>query len=632
MHSGRRHARWPWLIILALALVEPATHLWLAYGISGERAHSGLHIGESPFFLTEMRLFSEGFQSPYLPCADTDDPKDPWLFALPHHGIYGMLGWIAALLHLDPFLLLGFANGLGGAFYLWMALRFFRVVIPDRAHFAFTLFCLGGGLGGLIWLATLPFGIHAQPAFEAWFHRFARYELIEGPYLSPALVLPRLYYTLPLGLGFAALVQFITSAGREKPIPGKRAMALQFLCTGLNAPVGLLFWGVAVSFLIGQPVPRPHWKWRYGLYFLFPTAAAAMLVYIPFGMNTYGASNLAALPPRPAWIGALLMAAFWAWPAVAVALWRHTGQLRGFGRLLAGWAIGYGCTYLVLYAAYQVWHGNVFAGGDTDAASAVSGWALIGLVPGTLTYRRRRSVDPAEESETWIALWFAGLGCFSVAAIAGGGGLPGLLPEQGLVLLGPPLAILAAEGIAILRGRYPRAALACTGMILAGGLASLGVGALCFQGPLGHTPNQSPFGWVHSEVVLAEDRALLDRLEHGTVLAPASLPPLLGDVAVAQHPGLKTVFGQPTRAFGDTDMLGAAREVQRFFAPGATEMYRFLFIQDWCVDYVFCPATRPVDPGVVAALDALPWLERIAMAGDAVLFRVASSKGPAPLT
>ncbi len=234
---------------------------------------------------------------------------------------------------------------------------------------------------------------------------------------------------------------------------------------------------------------------------------------------------------------------------------------------------------------------------------------------------RRNEVEPEAESETWIALWFVGLAAVSIAAV-GQGWFMRAMPERGLVLLGPPLALLLAEGITLLRARFPRMATAYTVLILVSGAISVGVGALCFQGPLGHVPGKSAFGQVHSEVVLAADMELLNMLERGRILTPASLPPLLGDVALALHPQMTTVFGQPTLEFGDTDMMGTAHEVQRFFSTEASELFRSVLVDDWCVDFVFCPATRPVDPAVLEVLKATSWLERIGEKDGAVLFRV----------
>lgn len=621
MPEPRHPLRWPGFAILFLALIEPLSHCWLKYGPLGDMVHSGFRIGDTPFFLTAMNIFSSDFFSPYATCQSADGSNNPWLFALPHHWIYGALGWIASCLHLDHFLMLGIANGLAGAFYLWMVLRFLRYVAPQRAEMAFALFCFSGGLGGLLWVVSVALGYHTQSGFEFWFHRIARYELMEGPFLAPALVLPRLYYTLPLGIGFAALMAFMGSMGRDNPIPDKRAILLQFICTYLNARVGLLFWGVALCFMIAQPLVSVGMKWRYSFYYLLPTLVASVLVYLPFAMNIQGAENVSDLLRRSAWAGSLVTATFWLWPIVALALWRHVGQMRWFGRLLAGWGIGYGCTFFVLYLAHQFWYGNLLGGGDTAAAIAVSDWALLGLLPGTITLWRKRSGAAEDASEHWVALWFLGLACVSIAAF-GQGWFMRLMPERGLVLLGLPMAMLAAEGLSMLRGRFPRAVAAYAVLIFACGGVSLAVSTLCFQGPLGYNPGKSAFGWLHSEVVRPEDLAMIDHLGEGTLLAPASLPPLLGDVAVTRRLGLKTLFGQPSLEFGDLDMLSTAREIQQFFSPDAQDDFRAYFVQDWCVDFILCPATRPVDPSVVEHLSSLPWLERIAQEGDAVLFKV----------
>lgn len=627
MSESPRPTRWPYALVFAFALIQPLTHLWLKYGLRGDMVHSGFAIGDTPFFLTAMKIFTNDFFSPYVTCQSTDGAHNPWLFALPHHGLYGALGWVAQALHFDPFLLLGLANGVCGAFYLWMTLRFFRYVIPQRANLAFVLFCFAGGLGGAAWLISLVLDLQSQSGFEVWFHRLARYELIEGPFLAPALVFPRLYYTLPLGIGFGALMAFMSSMGRENSIPEKRAILLQFLCTYLNARVGLLFWGVAFCFMVAQPLVGRGMKWRYILYYLLPTLVASLLVYIPFGMNVQGAENVSDLLRRSAWAGSVLTASVWVWPLIVLVAWRHLGQMGWFGRLLAGWSMGYGSTFFVLYVMHQIWWGNLLSGGDTAAAIAVSDWALLGLVPGSFALFLRQRVRVEDSSEAWVSLWFLGLACVSVAAL-GNGWFLRTMPERGLVLLGAPMAMLAAEGLCILRPRFPRVTMAYIGLMVGCGMISMGVAALSFQGPLGYVSGKSPFAWVHSEIVHRDDLKLIDMLDEGTLLAPASLPPLLGDVAVARRPAVKTVFGQPSLEFGDLDMLSTAREIQEFFSPDAREDFRMYFVQDWCVNFILCPATRPVDPRVVVQLAQLPWLQEVGQEGDAVLFRVLINTRP----
>ena len=258
-----------------------------------------------------MRIFTNDF-SRRSGVHEQRGSNNPWLFALPHHWVYGGLGWARTGSGWMRFL--RWASRMAWrarSFWRWRS--FFRFVILSARGPGVCDFCLGGGIGGLLWLGTLPFGVHGQAGVEGWFHRLARYELIEGPFLLPALVMPRLYYTLPLGIGFAALMAFISAAGREHPMPDKKAILLQFLCTYLNARVGILFWGVAVCFIAAQPVVRRSRKWRYGLYYLLPTAVAAMLVSIPFGMNSHGAANVAMLLRRSAWFGSLVTATLLLW-------------------------------------------------------------------------------------------------------------------------------------------------------------------------------------------------------------------------------------------------------------------------------------------------------------------------------
>ena len=50
MGSGVRPSRWPWVLIVAIALIEPATHIWLKHGWVGAGAHSGCTSGTRRFF------------------------------------------------------------------------------------------------------------------------------------------------------------------------------------------------------------------------------------------------------------------------------------------------------------------------------------------------------------------------------------------------------------------------------------------------------------------------------------------------------------------------------------------------------------------------------------------------------
>lgn len=74
-------------------------------------------------------------------------------------------------------------------------------------------------------------------------------------------------------------------------------------------------------------------------------------------------------------------------------------------------------------------------------------------------------------------------------------------------------------------------------------------------------------------------------------------------------------------------MLETARAVQQFFSADAGADFRKRFAQEWCVEFLYCPATRPVDTAVIAQFQETFWLEEVDGEGDALLFRVRDLEG-----
>ncbi len=93
-------------------------------------------------------------------------------------------------------------------------------------------------------------------------------------------------------------------------------------------------------------------------------------------------------------------------------------------------------------------------------------------------------------------------------------------------------------------------------------------------------------------------------------------------MAVHDRAGRSTVVGQPSLEFGGVDMLETIRAVQGFFAPETAVAARALFLKDWCVDWVYCPHTRPVPKETLEALRAMPGLRETASTGAGAVFRV----------
>ena len=94
----------------------------------------------------------------------------------------------------------------------------------------------------------------------------------------------------------------------------------------------------------------------------------------------------------------------------------------------------------------------------------------------------------------------------------------------------------------------------------------------------------------------------------------------MGDLAVLR--GNATVFGIGSLDYTRHVSNDVRSQVAEFFNPDATDAMRQELVARWCVRYVYCPDTDPVDPATVAQLRACDWLKVVAANGDAVLFEV----------
>lgn len=615
---------WVWLLCCALAAVEPLTHVCLKYGLPPETPFTGLHIGDDSGFLPALDMFATGFFSPYVISNATASPRDPAWFAAPVFWLLALLGTPGRVLGIDRFLWLGALNGAGIFLYLWAVYRFLIAAAPRCARLAFLLFALGGGIGGMLYLCTGLLGLHDAAWFETFFHRYARYELIEGPFLAPVLLSQRLYYTLPLALGFAGLTHYVRRADNPRPRTHAVPILLLVLATYWNARLGPLFWVVIACHQAAQTdAQRPRQVALLAAYAVLVLLTVAA-VSLQMGLNSATKTATFALLRRSIWIGSFLSAACWlliaAWPAIR----RGLTAMPDIARPIAYAAAGYLALLLPLYAAYQTYWGNWPAGGDASAAVAMSDWALPGACIGFLIGLRRRAtpdVDEITPTLVWMTLWGLLLLAAGVAALGQGRYLV-LMPERCMVLLGVPLSVLAACGLQQLASGHPRRAYTLGGLCIGCGVVSIAVGAIFFQMPARYTPGRGPFQWLRHEVMTANEAALIDGLTEGVLLAPASEPPLYGDLAVARNARLRTVYGQGTFAIGNRDMETVRDAVVRFFDPSTSENDRKSLVRAWRVDYVFCPEVRPVDPYVPAALSRCDWLEESGRAGAARLFRV----------
>lgn len=608
---------WVIAVAVALAAIEPLSHVWIEHYPPADSVPTGLRSADSAYYLASMRMFRTGFESPYATCKAPYGTRSIRYYAHPAYWLYGILGVAADTLGLSDFTALGLGNGLAALCYLLAVYCFLREYVPKHASLAYALFVLGGGLGGIAYVALCVAGIQWTPGLEdAFFRRFAMYELLEGPSLPPVLHNVRLYYTASLAFCFGGLAAFAKSLR----LPCRRhftfALTLLFLGTFLNLRYGAFAWVIATLWLLCNRdgfVERPI---RTAAVTAIPVTLGVVLSWLLTQASPSLASNTSQTVRQSIWLTPMLSAACFQLPLASCEVARCIKAMRGVARVAAWLLVGYLGAFLVLFCAYQTYHGNWLVARDGIVSDAISDWALLGVLAGlgAALLLRKRGASQTELLD-WTALWLllflaAGLSAF------GQGRFGQLAPQRLIVFLGVPLAILSAATLERLHAVHPRWARTLVAVILVCGLSSIAVGSLCFQGPLGQRPGKGPFADIHVELMTEADAAVLERLKPGMVLCPEPF----GDI-IAQRPGSSAILG---RGMMQADQLYAAmrRDVESFFSVSASTETRESFVREWCIDFVFWPDSRPVDTAVIEQLRQVPWLQEIASDGKAVLFRV----------
>ena len=610
----------PYGLMVLLGLIEPLTHGWIAWFPPEGAVPTGLHTGDSGHHLIAMASFANGFHSPFATCL-AGSANDICFFSVPIFLLYGVAGEIGRMTGLTPFMFLGIANGLGGMLLLWSVYRFLLRVAPKDAALAFCLYALGGGLAGLVFVLTWLAGGVGAPGFEAWFMRFAQYELIEGQYLSPILLMPRLYYTLPMALGFAALTALVETDRCRCPGHLFFTGILLFVTACINVRLAPLFWGAGAAYLmLGSRNDARYRLWLAACTFAATALGGGIAIGV-MGMHPTYTANVSSVARECTLLLPLLYATAFFWPPLALGLRSGVSAQPRSMRCVMSALLAYLIAYAALYLVHQAWFGNWWRGGDIAAAVLASDGALLALIPGAAIggwWRgSKTSTHPIPPHLRWVAVWFLVLLAVSMSA-TGRGWLLQFAPQRCMVLLGVPMALLAAAGLRILPKMASRM---CLMLLIAGGILSQAVAALYFQGPLGRTPGEGSFAYLHYEFMTGADARLLAQLPSGTVAVPPWSPIAFGEI-VAHHGEHQVIGGPGAMNLGDQPFGPLQQAVNRFFNTEATEGERRDFATKWCLEFVYCPDTCPVDGAVLEGLRQLPWLEVVAEEGRGVVFRV----------
>jgi hypothetical protein len=596
MAEQSRVARWPYAVIAAYALLPPLVHWWVAAGPL-EVVFTGVHTGDSAHHLVCMRALETGFESPFATCRDAYGIQSWRYFAAPLFMLYAVVGELGRLLGFAPFTWLGIANGIAAGLYLWAVWRLLRLAVPALAERAFLLFTLGGGLGGAAYLVCLAIGWTASPTFETSFTRFAQYELIEGQHLAPWTQVFRLYYTLPLALAFHALALLVETGRMRCNAHLLFATFVAFAAAFLQSRIGLMLGMAGLLHCAAGTNAAAALRVRYAMTFGAGTAAGLAAGYAVMLQHPAYLGNVSGVTRAVIEFLPLLYHTVWLWPALLAAGALLLRVPERPVRMAFGAAYGYLLLYALLCFGSMAYYDTWVHGGALPMALRASDWSLPGLLLGaaaTWTAPRRGADIPREV--LWCALWAAAFLVLGLSAWGGGVTLA-LSPQRFMIMLGVPLAVVAAYGLQQLR---PADARVLTVISVACGVVSIAVSAAVFQGFTGTTPGRGPFAHLNYARISPADADAIAALPPGTYLVPPWCPIAYGEL-LAQRPGIRVIGGPGALNLGGQDFGALMDEVRAYFDPGATDVSRRAFREKWCVDAVFLPksytasSTAPAD-------------------------------------
>ena len=578
---------------------------------------TGLHIPDSALFLQAMYMFDTDFYSPYAAVYGENTQHNFRYFAIPHLWFYGLQGFVAGSLGLDYFLFYGFINGLCAGLFLYAAYRFLRCVVPKAANWAFVIFALGGGLGGILYVITGVLGLHGSQGFEQYFWRYAVYELLEGAHLFPVTYYARSYYTFSLACGLGAFTFLVKDAQRHDLAYGWIAAGLMILGTFVDARFGAFTAAAALLYVLNRRIQHQPAHWKTFALFLcgsglgYAASFGLMLTNPTIIRNHLEVGNMAVYFSPFLSAAALLLPLF---------VWECLARMRAMAppwRILTGAGLGYLSAFAVLFALYQLYYGNILVAHDAAVAVAISDWALIGGVLGALrawvaARREPRPPHPNDNSD-WIVVWALGFLCLSISAF-GHGWFLRLGPQRLMVPMYLPLSIVAALGLLRIWQTRPRVARTWARALVTCGVVTILIATFHFQAPIGRKPTHQPYDDTMTYAMTKADAKLVSQIGQGEVLAlppasdivalrmtrtvagkePAIQSPQDSRIARAKRHGLGVAFGIGTFNMNLQPYVPLRRIVERYFEPQSTEAERRDIRRYFETDYVYVSDTWPV--------------------------------------
>lgn len=629
--SERRRTPWyVWLIAGVLGLSQPLLILWITQFPPEGMVPTGLHIPDSAIFIQSMDMFENGFYSPYATAASEVGDHDLSFYPMPYLWMYGVLGVIAGILETGNLAVYGVANGVGVFLFLMVVYRFLREAVPQVANRAFLLFALSGGPAGGLFIITGLLGWHDSLRFDDYFFRFALYELMDGAHLLPVTIFPRLYYVVSLAFCLGGLTAFLK--GLRYPCPAHLSFSgLLLFCGAFINPRFGVFTALIALLIAWRSVGARQAKLRGLLLFGVPGAAGWAAGWFLMRTNPAVIGNHLAVGNMAMWLSPFLTAAFLHLLVVMPELRIRARAMETLPRLVCWGGLAYLAIYTLLFAAHQVYYGNLLSCADGSVAPHVSDPALVGAVAAVLAawwYLRRygnKGITPViaqlEHPQQvlpirtdWIALWFLGFLALTLSAFGAGWFLK-FGPQRLMVMLWLPLCMVAAFGLERLQQTRPYLAHGYAAFLVLLGSASVLVSLTCFQGPFDLEQGKGPYARFHVEVMTEADAQVLEALGEGRVLAfsPAS------DV-VARHCGNPVYFGIGSFNLSRQPYAKLKAEVADFFEGGNEQ--REQLANEWGIEYVFYSDTWPAGDKTLMERYESSWLEEVASEDNAALFRV----------